>query len=138
MIQLSKAPQQNFQRLPHAPTILLVEDEEFIRTIVGMSLRCQGYNVIEASSAAEAARLWYENADAIGLALIDLRLGEGEPTGWEVAQRFQKINRSLKVILTTGRSIDDLPTDQPFHMLQKPYNTAQLSDAVRHALNDAS
>jgi CheY-like chemotaxis protein len=63
------------------PTILLVEDDESLRSVVARHLRARGWSVVEASSAEEAAETLRHRAPP-ALVLLDINL-PGE-TGWDL------------------------------------------------------
>jgi len=119
-------------------TILLVEDEELVRAITRISLTRAGYEVIEAANAEAASRLWHENARSIDLLLADIQLGEGGPTGLDLAESLHYSDAELRILITTGRSIAHLETPFYCHMLQKPFDLAQLATTLRCILDEVA
>jgi signal transduction histidine kinase/CheY-like chemotaxis protein len=108
---------------------LLVEDSETLRAQFRDMLIDQGYAVIEAESADEAAALAAE-LDDIRLVLSDIRL-RGSATGLDLKARLS--GRDLPCILMTS-----LPADDPLFqaaqalgpVLRKPFTAAQLSALI--------
>jgi len=117
-------------------TILLVEDQEIVRSVVVLALERVGYEVISAGNAAEAARQLYEKGGEITLAIIDLQLGDGL-NGLELADRFRRINPAMRIILTTGQAAAELPQIGGYNVLPKPFGASRLGQAVREALDES-
>jgi CheY-like chemotaxis protein len=125
----------------HAPTVLLVEDEQSLRSLVRMVLEHSGCRVIEASSGTIALEKWSQKRGQIDLLLTDLMLHDGI-NGRELADKLLADNANLKVIFTTGYSYDEacngMPLPEGFHFLQKPYAPTTLKQTLKLALHDKS
>ena len=80
------------------PVIVVVDDEDLIRTWLGESLRAAGYAVETAATGAEGRRLVL-GADP-ALMLLDLRLPDGD--GIQLLQEFREIDRELVFIIVTA------------------------------------
>jgi len=119
-------------------TILLVEDEEGIRTMARAILEECGYTVLEAASGPEARRIWEIHSETIDLVVSDIIMPEGI-SGVDLAEQFSKAKNNLKVLLTSGYSVDDMDTSflRRGHavFLQKPYTYRGLAQAVRDCLD---
>jgi len=84
-------------------SILFVDDESTIRTIVSYDLKRKGYNVVLAESGEQALEIFEEkikNKAAFDLVITDL-LMEGID-GVEVLKRVKKINPHTQVVILTG------------------------------------
>jgi two-component system, cell cycle sensor histidine kinase and response regulator CckA len=120
-----------------AETILLVEDEDRVRKLVGGMLTRLGYNVISASGGREAARLARERVGEIHLLLTDVVMPH--MSGHELAQRLTAMLPSLKVVYMSGYVQDSLvhrdvvASGAPF--LQKPFTQDALARIVRAVLD---
>lgn len=118
--------------------ILLVEDEAELRLLARQILECYGYRVLEGATGAEALRLWPRHAQEIDLLLTDVIMPEGI-TGWELAERLRADKPALKVLCTSGYSVD--LNRRHFHppagvrFLQKPFKPLMLALAVRETLD---
>lgn len=117
-------------------TILIVEDEADVRELTADILERLGYRTILASSAEDALAL-LESADPVDLLFTDIDL-PGGPNGRELAESARVNNPDLKVLYTSGYSLEDLP-DQPAgeqesRLLLKPYAKAELARVVRDSL----
>jgi CheY-like chemotaxis protein len=121
----------------HTPTVLLVEDEQSLRSLVRKVLERFGCRVVEASSGAVALDKWSAEKSQIDLLLTDLMLPDGM-NGRELAEQLLEENHNLKVIYTTGYSYDEvckgMPLPDGFHFLQKPYAPSTLMQTIKIAL----
>ncbi|HZC24437.1 MAG TPA: response regulator [Candidatus Binatia bacterium] len=81
-------------------TILLVEDEDFVRNVTREILRAAGYRVLAAGDSVAADRRYDEFGTEIDLLLTDMIL-PGE-NGAELATRMREQNPGLKVLFVTG------------------------------------
>ena len=86
--------------LAYAETILLVEDEQFVREVTSEVLRSAGYMVLVAKNAAEAIGVYERSRAGVGLLLTDVVL-PGE-SGHALATRMRRDNPRLKVLFVTG------------------------------------
>ena len=120
-------------------TILLVEDEPSVRTLVRDELRKLGYRVIEAKNGVEACLLATQQAGSLQLLLTDVVMpGMG---GRELAQHLSVIKPDLRTLFISGYT-DDVgimagQEEGTSSFLQKPFTPEVLARAVRNLL-DAS
>jgi CheY-like chemotaxis protein len=119
-------------------TILLVEDEDAVRSLASRILLRHGYQVVEARSGVEALKIWEREREKIDLLLTDMVMPDGI-SGWNLAQQLQRKNPRLKAIYTTGYSLDALVHDhtlkEGLNFLPKPYHPQNLVDTVRRCLD---
>ncbi|HYK89636.1 MAG TPA: response regulator [Acidobacteriota bacterium] len=119
-------------------TILIVEDQKLVRTIVKKVLERYGYRVYDAVSGVEAMKVWEASKDDIRLLLTDVIMPDGM-TGHELAQKLLAQKPDLRVIFTSGYSAETLGQDMALqegvNFLQKPYDLRQLGDTVRNSLD---
>jgi len=122
-------------------TILLVEDEAAVRTLVRSVFERHGYRVIEADSGKTALGVWRDHHSKIDLVLTDLIMPDGI-TGVMLAAELRKERPTLKVIFSSGYSPDSVMQNLRIGpgsvYLQKPYNPQVLLQAVRDCLNEVS
>jgi two-component system cell cycle sensor histidine kinase/response regulator CckA len=120
-------------------TILLVEDEPSVRTLVRDELRKLGYRVVEAKNGVEACLLATQQAASLQLLLTDVVMpGMG---GRELAQHLSVIRPDLRTLFISGY-MDDVgimagQEEGTSSFLQKPFTPEVLGRAVRNLL-DAS
>jgi PAS domain S-box-containing protein len=119
-------------------TILLVDDERDLRFMVQNVLQEYGYRVLVAENGHEAVRIWEEQQAAIDLVITDMVMPEGM-TGWQLAAKLKSDRPNLKVIYSSGYTVDLIPdaTEQLIegeNFVQKPYQPQTLVDTLRHVL----
>lgn len=120
-----------------AETILLVEDEQMVRTLVRTVLESCGYRVLEAGSPEELDRVQELHSGAIDLLLTDVVM----PTcsGPEVSELLRKRYPDLKVLYMSGYTDDAVvrhgvcTAEAAF--IQKPFSPVALAQKVRELLN---
>ncbi|WP_256807222.1 GAF domain-containing protein [Bradyrhizobium sp. Bra64] len=119
-------------------TILVVEDDERVRSISCESLRELGYNVLEAASAREALRT-IENGSVPDLLFTDVVMPD--MTGAELAAALSKRHPELKVLFTTGYTrnaiVHNGMLDAGKHLLSKPFAIEDLAAKVRNLLDES-
>ncbi|HWL39832.1 MAG TPA: response regulator [Gemmatimonadaceae bacterium] len=119
---------------PHAEprTILLVDDEPSVRSIIVKILRRAKFTVLEAESGAEAHRIVEGHSGKIDMVITDLFMpGQQGP---EVVEALSALRPGLKVLFISGYADHDLVArtglDDGAHFLQKPFSGRQLLAAV--------
>jgi signal transduction histidine kinase len=121
-----------------AETLLLVEDEVFVRRTIALSLRRLGYAVLEAGNGAEALAVWKDHHEKISLLFTDT-LMPGNMTGLDLAAHLRKEKESLKIISSSGYRIEPAgglpPKGPPIVYLPKPYAPITLARTVRDCLD---
>ena len=121
-------------------TILMVEDEQALRSITRLLLERFGYHVLEAGSGPEALKVWETAAPNIDLLLTDVIMPNGI-SGRMLAEDLRGRKNSLKVIFLTGYGGEVLGESAEFlrqtnsYFLQKPCAPRDLLRAVRCCLN---
>lgn len=119
-------------------TILVVEDDPSLRASVCIALRRLGYRVIEAVDGGEALKIWSQQRSEIHLLLTDLVM-PGGMTGKELGERILKDNPKLKVIYSSGYSLEladkDFLLQSGVNFLTKPFQIAELGRAIRTQLD---
>jgi len=121
--------------------ILLVEDEPAVHRLALKFLQRLGYRVYNAYSGKEALLVWAEHAAEISLLLTDMVM-PGELSGRKLAETLRAQKGSLKVIYTSGYSVDALNTDfvlaEGVNFIAKPYKPDKLAHIVRRSLDESS
>lgn len=120
-------------------TILLVEDEDGVRTFVSRVLQGAGYRVLEARSGEEALRISEQEPGRIDLAIADVVL-EGMP-GPDLMRAMGVRRPSLRVIYFSGYTASGVVrrgVTQKDLILQKPVRSDELTRKVREVLDARS
>lgn len=124
-----------------ANTILLVEDDERVRSLITRILTRAGHRVLGADSGPAALRVWQQHREEIQLLLTDLVM-PGNLSGRQLARVLRADRPDLRVLLTSGYSREELAHSddevEGVHFLPKPYVPQQVLDAVSHCLQCAT
>jgi len=118
-------------------TILLVEDEESVRTLTSHVLRRFGYEVLAATDPPQAMRICRENRGRIALLLTDVVLQK--MSGRELAEQISAVEPSIRVLYMSGYTDDAVlhhgVLSAEAYFLQKPFTTDGLARKVREVLD---
>jgi DNA-binding response OmpR family regulator len=109
--------------------ILVVDDDEAIRTLIFTVLRRRGFAVDTARNGAEAIEAMQRCRYAV--ALIDLMMPV--KSGWEVLDWLAscpKVERPLAIVLTAGATVREMPPDVVAGTVRKPFDVDLLLDMV--------
>jgi CheY-like chemotaxis protein len=88
------------------PTILVVEDDHLIQSVVEETLTEGGFEIEIASSAAQAVEL-LDKADGKYRGLVtDINLGRDQMDGWEIARHAREIDPEFPVVYMSGDSAE--------------------------------
>ena len=120
-------------------TVLLVEDDDSVRSVVAQQLRRLGTStVIVASQASEALEL--ARGIRVDLLVTDLFLKNG-PGGLDLARALRNTHPAIPILFMSGYSEEvlALQKSEPFgtKLLSKPFRISDLSSAIRGALESA-
>jgi CheY-like chemotaxis protein len=120
-------------------TILLVEDDDQVRLVVGTILRRSGYRVLEARDAGEALLRSEEHSETIDLLLSDVVMPQ--MSGPMLANRLTSARPAMKVLCMSGYTDDTIVRhgvlDAEIDFLQKPITPETLTKKVRGVLDAA-
>jgi len=119
-----------------AETILLVEDEAFVRKVTAEVLESAGYKLVIASSAAEALDAHRRYAAPVDLLLADVVMPG--MSGRELAREFESLYPDTRVLLMSGYAEQlALCASSPYGKtyLAKPFSIRTLLHGVREVLD---
>ncbi len=121
-------------------TILLVEDEDAVRTLVLTILKRKGYAVLTARNGGEALLVCERHSGRIELMVTDVVMpGMGGP---DLARRLSPLRPGMKTLYMSGYTDDEIvhPGDlEPgTHYIQKPFTPDALARKVREVLDAKS
>ncbi|WP_350334830.1 cell cycle histidine kinase CckA [Coralliovum pocilloporae] len=138
-VELSEAPPQVADLTGNA-TILLVEDEEAVRAFGARALSSRGYKVHEAGTGTEALEIMEETDGQIDLVVSDVVMPEMD--GPTLLGELRKQRPDLQVIFVSGYAEDafrrNLPENETFHFLPKPFSLKQLATKVKEVLSETN
>ncbi len=111
--------------------ILVLEDEENIRSFVVINLKRAGYTTVEAGTGEEALTALRENPD-VKVALLDIMLPDID--GFEVCRRIRAMDSNIGIIMLTARTqemdkVTGLMTGADDYVT-KPFSPAELTARV--------
>jgi two-component system cell cycle sensor histidine kinase/response regulator CckA len=120
-------------------TILVVEDEDQISSLVTFMLESKGYHILLARDGIEGLEMFEKHLLEIDLVLTDVGLPRLD--GWQMILRMKQLKPGLLAIVATGYSDQvsrsKMLEDGVKNVLQKPYAPNVLLQAVRKVLDGA-
>jgi two-component system cell cycle sensor histidine kinase/response regulator CckA len=129
--QLSNAPNGT-------ETVLLVEDQDGIRELVGEFLRRNGYTVLLAVDGDEALRVAAAHGDVINLLLTDVLMPN--IGGRELAERLTQVRPQMRVLFMSGypehAALGGESMGPPAAVLQKPFSMDNLARKIRSLFDE--
>ncbi len=121
-------------------TILVVEDEEAVRSLVATALEDRGYRILSAANAEEALLRESTHPGPIDLLITDVVMRGMR--GPELAQRIRALRPEVRVLFMSGYPDDELGNrgvlDVATAFLQKPFKVKALGDKVAEVLRATS
>ena len=117
-------------------SLLVVDDEEFVRRFAkGVLERC-GYKVLEAANGQEAVELFRQEAGQIAGVLLDMSMPV--MSGEEALRHLKEIRSDVRVVLSSGYdeadAVQRLAGDGSVDFIQKPYTPAALAEKMKKTL----
>jgi len=116
--------------------VLVVDDLSYMRDIQVLILKEAGYTATAVAGAREALDRLAELAP--DLILLDLSMPGMD--GRQFLRRLRALPQwsTLPVILTTGRTVEEVKIESECEVLSKPFSDAALLDRVRRLIGDAT
>ena len=117
-------------------TILLVEDEAFVREVTVEVLKAAGYAVLIAKNATEAHRLYAQFSSEVDLLLTDVILPD--ENGRTLARQLRSEHTELRALLVTGyaEQVRMMEVEAAgVECLPKPFSSRTLLEKVRTVLD---
>jgi two-component system cell cycle sensor histidine kinase/response regulator CckA len=122
--------------LKGSETILLVDDESTVLRVTARMLQSLGYTVHAMNGGSEAVFFFKDGGGSVDLVILDMVMPG--MSGSETFDRIRELNSSVKVILSSGYSMDSearmIMEKGCAGFIQKPYNMALLSRKIREVL----
>jgi PAS domain S-box-containing protein len=118
-------------------TILLVEDDALVRSLVCTVLRNEGYTILEAAHGHEALVIAQQYPEAIDLLVTDVVMPQ--MSGRELAEQLSQVRRQIKVLFMSGYTDDAVVRHglliARVDLLAKPFSPLKLAAKVREVLD---
>jgi PAS domain S-box-containing protein len=118
-------------------TVLLVDDEEIILEVGQDLLKTMGYQVLIAKHGKEAIEIYRKKRDDIDIVVLDMVMPN--MGGGEAYDRLKEINPDIKVLLSSGFSIDGEATEILQRgcngFVQKPFRMNELAEKITRVLD---
>ena len=118
-------------------TILIVDDEEKILTVIAEMLKAIGYKVFIANSGKIAIEIYTKNKGIIDLVILDMIMPDMD--GGETFHRLKNINQDVKVLLSSGYSLQGQAQDilklGGVGFIQKPFSEKKLLKEIDQVLD---
>jgi two-component system cell cycle sensor histidine kinase/response regulator CckA len=117
-------------------TVLLVEDEDAVRSFAARALGQRGYRVLEATTGTEALEVFNSHNGDVDLVISDVVMPEMD--GPTLMKHLRSERPDVKIIFISGYAEDafrrNLSDKEDFMFLQKPFDLKELAAAVKAAL----
>ncbi len=130
----AEAPEKNAD-LTGSATVLLVEDEEAVRSFASRALATRGYKVLEAGSGVEALEVMERVEGKIDLVLSDVVMPEMD--GPTLLRHLREKNPAIRIVFMSGYAEEafrkNLGPDENFMFLPKPFTLKKLAETVKAA-----
>ena len=118
-------------------TVLLIDDEDMIIDVGSQMLETLGYEVLPARNGNEAMDIYTKEKDKIDMVVLDMIMPD--MSGGETYDRLKEINPDIKVLLSSGYSINGQAKEILGRgcdgFIQKPFSMIQLSQKMREILD---
>jgi PAS domain S-box-containing protein len=120
-------------------TILLVEDEEAVRSFAARALKLRGYNVLEAAGGEEALEIVRNNRATIHLLITDVVMPNMD--GPTLVRHVRRLRPEMAIIFMSGYAEEAFRRNdekaEELHFLPKPFGLKQLAAKVKDVLSHA-
>ncbi|MBS0657096.1 MAG: response regulator [Verrucomicrobia bacterium] len=119
------------------PRVLLVEDNDAIRGLLGHYLESRGFEVYRAASGDEALQVWEERKKSADILVTDIVM-PGQTSGPQLAVQLLQDAPELKVVYMSGYANDEsmrgVHLEEGVNFLAKPFAPADLAAIVHKTL----
>ncbi|HJV33807.1 PAS domain S-box protein [Geomonas sp.] len=116
--------------------ILIVDDEEYVRSLGVEYARHFGYQPLEACNGVEAIEIYKEQGSQIAVVVLDLTMPVMD--GVATFVELKKLDSEVRILLSSGYSeqtiSDRFPGEKPCGFLQKPFQARDFEQKIRQAL----
>lgn len=114
-------------------TILIVDDEDCIRSYLKTILKRESFQVLEAETAPQAYRLIQQLNGGLDLILTDWSM-PGDMDGLDLAHAIRNSFPAIPVILMSGYQLDSTKPIGEFTFIEKPFKPEVILNAIEKAI----
>ncbi|MDE3169602.1 MAG: response regulator [Acidobacteriota bacterium] len=136
-VERGSADKEKKKTAPGSETVLLVEDEQNVRELVGDYLRSAGYNVIDAEDGEHALKSAAAYKGRIHILVTDVVMPH--MSGPDLAAKLAPLRPGMKVLFISGYTDDTVfrhgVLEGGVAYLQKPFNLKSVSQKIREVLS---
>jgi two-component system cell cycle sensor histidine kinase/response regulator CckA len=115
-------------------TILIVDDEESVRTLLRRILERSGYSVLEAEDGHQGLEVYKENVELIDVLLLDLTMPK--MSGYDMLAEIQIVDPDVKAIVVTGYLPEEERLVGVADIIRKPIQFSVICEAIARVLDD--
>ena len=114
-------------------TVLIIDDEEMVRSTAARMLRRRGYTVLEAEDGESGLQVYRENREQVRLVLLDHSMPR--MSGREVLAQLRSEQSTVRIVIITGipAGLDDF--EGADELMEKPFSLQTLVGRVREILD---
>ncbi len=124
----------------HKKTILVVDDDELVRTLISHILKQNGYTVLLAKDGLGGIEVFRESQSSIAAVVLDLIMPI--MNGAESLAKIKEIRQDVPAILTSGMSAHDKSSELAAHpntrFIEKPFRPADFVALLREVIEDVA
>jgi signal transduction histidine kinase/DNA-binding response OmpR family regulator len=125
------------KRLLHGgETVLVVEDDQYLRSIIAQALKRQGYKILEAADGVEGVVLFDKNKQEIDLTVTDIVMPR--MSGFELTDLLKPLRPQMKVLYMSGYAdhagLIERNLNPGGNFIPKPFSLEDLSSKVSEIL----
>lgn len=115
-------------------TILLVEDDKLVRSVMVEVLNNYGYTIISATDGVDGLKIFNENDKTIDLVITDIVMPK--MSGTDFVKEIEKIQKDIKVLYMSGyvEKVHDLQ-HKGLNYIKKPFDPLDLVKKIRFVLD---
>lgn len=121
-------------------TVLLVDEEESLRSMVGEFLERHGYRVLKAAAGLEALRIAARHGSGILFVITAVEMTD--MSGPQLAQRVAQLHPEARILFTSDHAkeavVQQGELDPGAAFLQKPFSLEALASKLREVVKESS
>jgi DNA-binding NtrC family response regulator len=110
-------------------TILIVDDEEIVRSLVRAALKAVDAVFLEARDTEAALKVAREHCAPIDLLISDVVM-PGRMNGTEMAAQLSHARPDMKVVVMSGYAPEALSMKPEWHFIQKPFAVSEIRERI--------